>query len=105
MTTCVTFSPGDASCRRAAAGTSAWTQCSAHSVCCAHACAAKRVQCREPATKPVGKPDAGNPHVRFDERGGETDRSRGTAPLLDSTLCGASAFLPSGGRLRFARLP
>jgi hypothetical protein len=22
--------------------------------------------------KPVGKPDAGNPHVRFDERGGET---------------------------------
>lgn len=35
--------------------------------------------------KPVGKPDAGNPHVRFDERGGETDRSRDTAPLLDST--------------------
>ena len=35
--------------------------------------------------KPVGKPDAGNPHVRFDERGGETDRSRGTAPLLNST--------------------
>src|SRR3984893_17697613 len=24
--------------------------------------------------KPVGKPDAGNPHVRFDERGGETER-------------------------------
>jgi hypothetical protein len=23
---------------------------------------------REPAVKPVGKPDAGNPHVRFDER-------------------------------------
>jgi hypothetical protein len=23
--------------------------------------------------KPVGEPDAGNPHVRFDERGGETD--------------------------------
>jgi hypothetical protein len=36
--------------------------------------------------KPVGKPDAGNPHVRFDERGGETDRSRDTAPLLDSTV-------------------
>ena len=33
--------------------------------------------------KPVGKPDAGNPHVRFDERGGETDRSRDTAPLLE----------------------
>ena len=24
--------------------------------------------------KPVGKPDAGNPHVRFDERGRETGR-------------------------------
>jgi hypothetical protein len=40
---------------------------------------------RVPAVNPVGKPDAGNPHVRFDERGGETDRSRDTAPLLDST--------------------
>jgi hypothetical protein len=36
--------------------------------------------------KPVGKPDAGNPHVRFDERGGETERPSDTAPLLDSTL-------------------
>jgi transposase len=35
--------------------------------------------------KPVGKLDAGNPHVQFDERGRETDRSRGTAPVLDST--------------------
>ena len=35
--------------------------------------------------KPVGKPDAGNPHVRFDERGGETGRVSDTAPLLDST--------------------
>ena len=26
------------------------------------------------AMKPVGKPDAGNPHVRFDERGRETER-------------------------------
>ena len=24
--------------------------------------------------KPVGEPDAGNPHVRFDERGAETER-------------------------------
>jgi hypothetical protein len=24
--------------------------------------------------KPVGKPDAGNPHVRFDERGRETEQ-------------------------------
>jgi len=37
--------------------------------------------------KPVGKPDAGNPHVRFDERGEETGCATGvtTAPLLDST--------------------
>ena len=37
---------------------------------------------------PVGKPDAGNRHVRFDERGEETERCRMaqvTAPLLDST--------------------
>src|SRR5438128_11308009 len=29
---------------------------------------------RESTVKPVGKPDAGNPHVRFDERGWETGR-------------------------------
>ena len=43
--------------------------------------------CRE--VKPVGKPDAGNPHVRFDERGRETERCRmaqATAPVLDSTM-------------------
>src|SRR5712692_10715144 len=33
----------------------------------------------------VGKPDAGNRHVRFDERGRETGRT-GAAPFLDSTL-------------------
>ena len=40
------------------------------------------------AMKPVGKPDAGNRHVRFDERGGETGRlpmAQATAPFLDST--------------------
>jgi hypothetical protein len=39
---------------------------------------------------PVGKPDAGNPHVRFDERGRETEplakRLTATAPFLDSTM-------------------
>ena len=38
--------------------------------------------------KPVGEPYAGNPHVRFDERGWETERCRvaeATAPVLDST--------------------
>jgi hypothetical protein len=44
-------------------------------------------------TKPVGEPDAGNPHVRFDERGWETERCRmaqATAPILDSTEAGQS---------------
>ncbi len=36
--------------------------------------------------KPVGEPDAGNPHVRFDERGGKRDDVRvATAPNPDST--------------------
>ena len=35
--------------------------------------------------KPVGKPDAGEPHVRFDERGWETGQYA-TAPILDSTI-------------------
>src|SRR5258708_10988253 len=40
------------------------------------------------AMKSVVKPDAGNPHVRFDERGRETGRlqiAQVTAPFLDST--------------------
>ena len=44
--------------------------------------------------KPVGEPDAGNPHVRFDERGWETERCRmaqATAPILDSTEARSSA--------------
>src|ERR1051325_1919772 len=51
--------------------------------------------------KPVGKPDAGNPHVRFDERGRETERCRmaqATAPVLDST-CAPTARVTSGGRV------
>src|SRR6266853_557991 len=46
-----------------------------------------------PTVKPVGKPDAGNRHVRFDERGRETGRCRmaqATAPFLDSTKLLAS---------------
>jgi hypothetical protein len=39
-----------------------------------------------PTVKPVGEPDAGNPHVRFDERGGKRDDARvATAPNPDST--------------------
>ena len=46
--------------------------------------------------KPVGEPYAGNPHVRFDERGWETERRRmaqATAPILDSTYPGESIIL------------
>src|SRR5438045_3767571 len=42
-----------------------------------------------PCASPVGEPYAGNPHVRFDERGCETCRCRmaqATAPILDSPL-------------------
>jgi len=39
--------------------------------------------------KPVGKPDAVAPHVRFDERGRETELYA-SAPVLDSTICGKS---------------
>ena len=41
------------------------------------------------SVKPVGEPDALIGHVRFDERGWETERRlmvQATAPILDSTL-------------------
>ena len=52
---------------------------------------------REPATKPVGKPDARNGHVRFDERGWETGRRYASVPalILDSTT---SAPVETGER-------
>ena len=42
---------------------------------------------RESAVKPVGKPDAGNPHVRFDERGWETGRRSGVCARAHPRLC------------------
>src|ERR1700741_2750963 len=54
--------------------------------------------------KLVGKPDAGNRHVRFDERGQETEwchMAQATAPVLDATrrecmsLIGGAAAAPS----------
>jgi hypothetical protein len=45
---------------------------------------------------PVGEPDAGNPHVRFDERGWETERSL-PSPRSASTLpssLGRAGFQP-----------
>src|SRR6516165_6975711 len=49
--------------------------------------------------KPVGEPDAGDRHVRFDERGWETERcltAQATAPILDSTKCDLAACPPYG---------
>jgi hypothetical protein len=57
--------------------------------------------------KPVGKPDAGNPHVRFDERGGETGRlddiEADTAPFLDSTHDAKNRTSTSGQRIDLIR--
>src|SRR3954454_21676104 len=55
--------------------------------------------------KPVGKPDAGNPHVRFDERGGETGlrhRHENRAPPRLHKRAGRSR--PSCHCLRRSRL-
>src|SRR6266571_8175427 len=42
------------------------------------------------SVKPIGEPDALIGHLRFDERGWETECCRAaqaTAPILDSTIC------------------
>ena len=51
------------------------------------------------AMKPVGKPDAGNPHVRFDERGGETELRRGLRHQQLAKAAGNS-YSPSPKRNR-----
>ena len=59
-------------------------------------------------TKPVGKPDAGNPHVRFDERGGETERvatrNRALPRLYPSGLTLLSFWRHDRGRASALRL-
>jgi hypothetical protein len=90
MTACVTFS-SDATKHPLALGRLPKMRCLDHSVCQDCAIADARASYREPTMKPVGTPDAGNPHVRFDERGGETGRANDTKPFLDST--GAKAHV------------
>src|SRR6187455_3398758 len=52
--------------------------------------------------KPVGEPDAGNPHVRFDERGEETGRWSidPKLPRLSSTLREKFAVSRHGAQFR-----
>jgi RNA-directed DNA polymerase len=73
-----------------ARNTSVLLQCCVWEMRCAAAGTATLVPCAVCLTaKPVGEPDAGNRHVRFDERGWETERCRmaqATAPILDSTF-------------------
>src|SRR6516225_5706015 len=52
--------------------------------------------------KPVGKPDAGNLHVRFDERGGETEHVFTRHRALPR-LCSSAARTTRQMRRRFAR--
>ena len=53
---------------------------------------------RESAVKPVGKPDAGNPHVRFDERGWETGRRSGVSARAHPRLYKVAQLPGSGDR-------
>ncbi len=51
------------------------------------------------SVNPVGEPDALIGHVRFDERGWETERCRmaqATAPILDSTIASISGCSKNG---------
>ena len=57
---------------------------------------------RVPHDEASRRADAGNPHVRFDERGWETERRRmaqATAPILDSTLASFTAVHKISTRL------
>src|SRR5688500_781842 len=73
MIACATSTGGNTRCPRAAHASSPAHMCSANSAFCASSARSRR-RSREPGTKPVGEPDAGDPHVRFDERGEETER-------------------------------
>ena len=52
--------------------------------------------------KPVGKPDAGNPHVRFDERGWETGRRSGVSARAHPRLYKSARHLLEPALMRIA---
>jgi hypothetical protein len=54
--------------------------------------------------KPVGKPDAGNRHVRFDERGWETGRRLGVSTRAHPRLYRAEGTTGGGPPGRPAKL-
>jgi hypothetical protein len=58
---------------------------------------------RESTTKPVGKPDAGNRHVRFAERGWETGRRGSVGPRAQPRLYHST--LGTLGRIRLPEMP
>src|SRR6516225_7693074 len=87
MSACATSSPDDTRWQDAALTDSLVKSSMENLVCCvSNAWPNCPAVCL--AVKPVGEPDAGDRHVRFDERGWETERCRkaqATAPILDST--------------------
>jgi hypothetical protein len=54
-----------------------------------------------PYVKPVGKPDAGNRHVRFDEREGETEQTPRASHRATSRLY----VRPDGVDHQWRRIP
>ena len=87
MSACATSSP-DGTRRQGAAPDSSPQTLFMENVDCYASNACRELPRRGVAMKPVGKPNAGNRHVRFDERGEKTECCRmaqATAPLLDST--------------------
>src|SRR3982074_1579906 len=89
MSACATSSPDGTKWQGVAPNGSPVTLSMENAVCCvSNACPNGLSACL--TVKPVGEPDALIGHVRFDERGWETERCRmaqATAPILDSTFC------------------
>ena len=97
MIACGTSSADGTRCKDAARNSSPASMSTENLACCVFdACAMVAAVCL--TMKPVGKPDAGNPHVRFDERGRETGRPRLSHRALLNSTCAPTARITSGGR-------